>query len=98
MIRKMGPESLIIKKGEHGALLFTGDEIFSAPAFPIVDIFDPTGAGDSFMGGLLGWISYTDDLSRDNLGKGVVFGPVMAGFGVERFGRERWKKLLEGGI
>src|SRR5690625_6047814 len=70
MIRKMGPESLIIKKGEHGALLFTGDEIFSPPAFPIVDIFDPTGAGDSFMGGLLGWISYTDDLSPDNLRKG----------------------------
>ncbi|HLR90103.1 MAG TPA: PfkB family carbohydrate kinase [Balneolaceae bacterium] len=95
MIRKMGPESLIIKKGEHGALLFTGDEIFSAPAFPIVDIFDPTGAGDSFMGGLLGWISYTDDLSPDNLRKGVVFGSVMASFCVEKFGPERLKNLTE---
>lgn len=94
-IRSMGPETLIIKKGEHGALLFTGDEVFSAPAFPIVDIFDPTGAGDSFMGGLLGWVSYTDDLSADNLRKGVIFGSVMASFCVEMFGPDRLKTLTE---
>lgn len=94
-IRSMGPASLIIKKGEHGALLFTGDDIFSAPAFPIVDIFDPTGAGDSFMGGLLGWISYTDDLSSDNLRKGVILGSVMASFCVEKFGPDRLKTLTE---
>lgn len=94
-VRSMGPETLIIKKGEHGALLFTGDELFSAPAFPIVDIFDPTGAGDSFMGGLLGWISSTDDLSANNLRKGVIFGSVMASFCVEMFGPERLKTLTE---
>ena len=94
-IRSMGPETLIIKKGEHGALLFTGDEVFSAPAFPIVDIHDPTGAGDSFMGGLLGWISYTDDLTANNLRKGVIIGSVMASFCVEMFGPERLKTLTE---
>jgi sugar/nucleoside kinase (ribokinase family) len=94
-ILTMGPEMLIIKKGEHGALLFTGDEIFSAPAYPIVDIFDPTGAGDSFLGGLLGWIDYTNDLSTTNLRKAVIFGSVMASFCVEKFGPERLKNLTE---
>lgn len=94
-VRAMGPDSLIIKKGEHGALLFTGEEIFSAPAFPVIDIFDPTGAGDTFMGGLLGWISYTDDLSPNNLRKAVIFGSVMASFCVEKFGPERLKSLTE---
>ncbi|MCC5912786.1 MAG: hypothetical protein JJU46_00300, partial [Balneolaceae bacterium] len=75
--------------------LFTGDEIFSAPAFPVIDIFDPTGAGDTFMGGLLGWISYTDDLSPQNLRKAVIFGSVMASFCVEKFGPERLKDLTE---
>lgn len=94
-VRAMGPDTLIIKKGEHGALLFTGDEIFSAPAYPVVDIFDPTGAGDTFMGGLLGWISYTDDLDPDNLRKAVIFGSVMASFCVEKFGPERLIDLTE---
>jgi sugar/nucleoside kinase (ribokinase family) len=86
IIREMGPDFLIIKKGEHGALLFTDDEIFSAPAYPVIDIFDPTGAGDSFMGGLLGWLSYTNDLSPQNFRRAVIFGSVMASFCVEEFG------------
>lgn len=94
-VREMGPQSLIIKKGEHGALLFSGDEIFSAPAYPVIDIFDPTGAGDTFMGGLLGWISYTDDTSVQNLRKAVIFGSVMASYCVEKFGPERLKDLTE---
>ncbi len=94
-IREMGPDHLIVKKGEHGALMFTGDEIFSAPAYPVVDIFDPTGAGDTFMGGLLGWISYTDDLSAVNMRRAVIFGSVMASFCVEKFGPERIKNLSE---
>ncbi|MDR9409831.1 MAG: PfkB family carbohydrate kinase [Balneolaceae bacterium] len=95
IIRKMGPDFLIIKKGEHGALLFTDDEIFSAPAYPIVDIFDPTGAGDSFMGGLLGWLSYTNDLSPQNFRRAVIFGSVMASFCVEEFGPDRLRDLTE---
>lgn len=95
LIREMGPDFLIIKKGEHGALLFTDDEIFSAPAYPIVDIFDPTGAGDSFMGGLLGWLSYTNDLSPQNFRRAVIFGSVMASFCVEEFGPDRLKDLTE---
>ncbi len=94
-VRAMGPSSLIIKKGEHGALLFTGDEIFSAPAFPVIDIFDPTGAGDTFMGGFLGWVAYTNDTSPTNLRKAVIFGSVMASFCVEKFGPERLKNLTE---
>lgn len=95
LIRGMGPDYLIIKKGEHGALLFTDDEIFSAPAYPVIDIFDPTGAGDSFMGGLLGWLSYTNDLSPQNFRRAVIFGSVMASFCVEEFGPERLKNLTE---
>jgi sugar/nucleoside kinase (ribokinase family) len=94
-VRAMGPDSLIIKKGEHGALLFAGDEIFSAPAYPVIDIFDPTGAGDTFMGGLLGWLSYTDDITPNNMRKAVIFGSVMASFCVEKFGPERLKDLTE---
>lgn len=95
IIREMGPDYLIIKKGEHGALLFTDEEIFSAPAYPIIDIFDPTGAGDSFMGGLLGWLSYTNDLTPRNFRRAVIFGSVMASFCVEEFGPERLKSLTE---
>ncbi|REL33092.1 sugar kinase [Rhodohalobacter sp. SW132] len=94
-VRAMGPDSLIIKKGEHGALLFTGDEIFSAPAYPVIDIFDPTGAGDTFMGGLLGWLAYTNDLTPHNMRRAVIMGSVMASFCVEKFGPERLKDLKE---
>lgn len=92
---EMGPQALIIKKGEHGALLFTDNEIFSAPAYPVIDIFDPTGAGDTFMGGLLGWLSYTDDATPQNLRRAVIMGSVMASFCVEEFGPERLKDLSE---
>ncbi len=95
IVRDMGPSSLIIKKGEHGALLFTDNEIFSAPAYPVIDIFDPTGAGDSFMGGMLGWLAYTDDLSAHNLRRAVIMGSVMASFCVEEFGPGRLKNLTE---
>ena len=95
IVRNMGPSSLIIKKGEHGALLFTDNEIFSAPAYPVIDIFDPTGAGDSFMGGMLGWLAYTDDLSAHNLRRAVIMGSVMASFCVEEFGPGRLKNLTE---
>ncbi|MEX2600310.1 MAG: PfkB family carbohydrate kinase, partial [Balneolaceae bacterium] len=95
IIRAMGPRTLIIKKGEHGALLFSEDEIFSAPAFPVLDIYDPTGAGDTFMGGLLGWLAYTNDLSSSNMRRAVIFGSVMASFCVEKFGPERLTTLRE---
>lgn len=93
LIRKMGPKYLIVKKGEHGALLFTNSGVFSAPAYPIVDIFDPTGAGDTFMGGFLGWLSYTDDMSEENMRRGVIIGSVMASFCVEEFGPNRLREL-----
>lgn len=95
IVMEMGPTSLIIKKGEHGALLFTENEIFSAPAYPVIDIFDPTGAGDSFLGGMLGWLAYTDDLSAHNMRRAVIMGSVMASFCVEKFGPERLKYLTE---
>jgi len=94
-IREMGPDYLIIKKGEHGALLFTDGEIFAAPAYPVINIFDPTGAGDTFMGGLLGWLEYTDDLDPENLRRAVIFGSVMASFCVEKFGPEKIIELTE---
>jgi sugar/nucleoside kinase (ribokinase family) len=97
-IQKMGPEILIIKKGEHGALLFTGSGIFSAPAYPLVDIFDPTGAGDTFMGGFVGWLARTGDLRDENMRRAVIFGSVMASFCVEAFGSKRLVSLENGDI
>lgn len=88
-IRDMGPNRLIIKKGEHGALLFTESGVFSAPAFPILDLFDPTGAGDTFLGGFSGWLDRTGDLTDANFRRAVIFGSVMASFCVEKFGPER---------
>jgi len=88
-IRKMGPKTLIIKKGEHGALLFTNSSIFSAPAYPMVDIFDPTGAGDTFLGGFAGWLGRSGDLSDDNFRRAVIYGSAMASFCVEKFGPDR---------
>lgn len=97
-IREMGPKILIIKKGEHGALLFVEDEIFAAPGFPVVDISDPTGAGDTFMGGFAGWLAKTDDLSAENMKRAVIYGSVMASYCVERFGPERLYTLSEDSI
>jgi sugar/nucleoside kinase (ribokinase family) len=97
-IRDLGPEILIIKKGEHGALLFTGTGIFSAPAYPLINIFDPTGAGDTFMGGFVGWLAKTGDLRDDNMRRAVIFGSVMASYCVEAFGTNRLTKLENGEI
>ena len=85
VIRQMGPEILIIKKGEHGAMLFTQDMIFSAPAYPMEIIFDPTGAGDSFAGGFSGYLYQTRDLSPENIKRAVIYGSTMASFCVEKF-------------
>jgi sugar/nucleoside kinase (ribokinase family) len=85
VIREMGPEILIIKKGEHGALLFTDDTIFSAPAYPMESIFDPTGAGDTFAGGFIGYLHKTQDLSSENMKCAIIYGSSMASFCVEKF-------------
>ncbi len=92
-ILSMGPRYLIIKKGEHGALLFSRDKIFFAPALPLSHIFDPTGAGDTFAGGLCGYMATTDDYSFDNLKNGVIAGSVLASFTVEQFGTVRLSNL-----
>ena len=88
VIRQMGPSVVIIKKGEHGALLLTETMVFSAPAYPMENIFDPTGAGDSFAGGFVGWIARTDDISEENLKRAVIYGSTLASFCVEKFGVE----------
>jgi sugar/nucleoside kinase (ribokinase family) len=93
VIRGMGPTVVIIKKGEHGALLLTENIVFSAPAYPTENIFDPTGAGDSFAGGFVGWLARTDDLSEENLKRAVVYGSTLASFCVEKFGVEGLKDL-----
>ncbi len=89
----MGPKILIIKKGEHGALLITESTIFSAPAYPMEDIYDPTGAGDTFAGGFIGWLEKSDDISDENLKKAVVYGSAMASFCVEKFGVDGLREL-----
>jgi sugar/nucleoside kinase (ribokinase family) len=94
-ILDMGPTYLIIKKGEHGALLFNRDQVFFAPALPLEEVFDPTGAGDSFAGGFIGYIAETRDVSFDNLKRAVIFGSAMASFSVEKFGTERIQNLSQ---
>ncbi len=89
VIRDMGPKYLIIKKGEHGALLFHGENIFFAPALPLEDVFDPTGAGDTFAGGFIGYLSATDDSSFENMKRAIIAGSALASFCVEKFGTER---------
>ena len=88
-----GPKILIIKKGEHGALLVTDNVIFSAPAYPMENIYDPTGAGDTFAGGFIGWLAKSDDVSDENLKKAVIYGSAMASFCVEKFSIEGLKDL-----
>ncbi len=88
-IMAMGPKTLIIKKGEHGALLFQGDEVFFCPALPLEEVFDPTGAGDTFAGGFIGHLAKTDDTSFENMKRAIVYGSAMASFTVEKFGTER---------
>lgn len=89
VIRGMGPKYLIIKKGEHGALLFHGDSVFFAPALPLEDVFDPTGAGDTFAGGFMGYLASTDDISFENMKRAIINGSALASFCVEQFGTER---------
>lgn len=89
VIQEMGPEYLVIKKGEHGALLFNKEEVFFAPALPLEEVFDPTGAGDCFAGGFIGYLEKTDDTSFENMKRAVIHGSVMASFSVEKFGTER---------
>lgn len=93
MIMNMGPKYLIIKKGEHGALLFGEDTIFSAPAYPMENIFDPTGAGDAFAGGFTGYLHKNRDLSFENLKRAVIYGSIMASFCVEKFSTKGLENL-----
>lgn len=89
IIMAMGPSTLIIKKGEHGALLFQGEEIFFAPALPLEEVFDPTGAGDTFAGGFIGYLAATNDSSFENMKRAIIYGSALASFCVEKFGTER---------
>ncbi len=88
VIRAMGPKYLIIKKGEHGALLFYEEQVFFAPAMLLEDVFDPTGAGDTFAGGFIGWLAMTDNISFENMKRAIIYGSAMASFCVEKFGTE----------
>ncbi len=92
-IHDLGPKTLVIKKGEHGALLFSDEDIFFAPALPLAEVVDPTGAGDTFAGGFMGYLASTGDLSFDNMKRAVIFGSAMASFCVEKFSIERLKGL-----
>ncbi len=94
-IMAMGPKTLIIKKGEHGALLFQDDNIFFCPALPLEEVFDPTGAGDTFAGGFIAYLAQTDDLSFENLKRAIIYGSAMASFCVEKFGSERIQNLTQ---
>ncbi len=94
-ILKMGPSYLIIKKGEHGALLFDKNQVFFAPALPLEDVFDPTGAGDSFAGGFIGYLASTKDISFENMKRAIIFGSATASFCVEKFGTENLVGLTQ---
>ena len=94
-ILTMGPKYLIIKKGEHGALLFHEDKIFSAPALPLADVFDPTGAGDTFAGGFIGYMAQIGTVNFNNMKNAIVYGSALASFCVEKFGTEKIKNLTQ---
>ena len=94
-ILKMGPKNLVIKKGEHGALLFNNKEVFFAPALPLEEVFDPTGAGDSFAGGFIGYLAKTNDISFNNMKKAVIYGSTMASFCVEKFGTKKLNEITQ---
>lgn len=95
LIMEMGPQFLIIKKGEHGALLFHKQHVFFAPALPLEDVFDPTGAGDTFAGGFIGHLAKTKDISFENMKTAIIVGSAMASFCVEKFGPERLKEITK---
>lgn len=88
-ILRMGPKYLVVKKGEHGALLFSGNQVFFAPALPLEDVFDPTGAGDTFAGGFIGYLSKNHEFTFENMKRALIYGSAMASFCVEKFGTER---------
>lgn len=94
-IHKMGPKYVVIKKGEHGALLFHGENVFFAPALPLKEVFDPTGAGDTFAGGFAGYLTKTEDYSFENMKTAVIYGSTLASFCVEKFGTERMEELQD---
>ncbi len=94
-IFEMGPKYLIIKKGEHGALLFDKDEVFFAPALPLEEVFDPTGAGDTFAGGFIGYLARSRDISFDSMKRAVIYGSALASFCVEKFGTERIAEITK---
>ena len=93
-----GPRTVLIKKGEHGAFMFTKDSVFFAPAYPLESVFDPTGAGDSFAGGFIGYLAATGDLSEENMRKAVVYGSALGSFAVEKFSNERTIELTRAEI
>ena len=95
LILAMGPKYLIIKKGEHGALLFNNEEVFFAPALPLEEVFDPTGAGDSFAGGFIGYLAKTNDISFKNMKRAVINGSAMASFCVEKFGTQKLTEITQ---
>ena len=92
-IHEMGPKYVVIKKGEHGALLFNHGKMFYAPALPLAEVFDPTGAGDTFAGGFCGYLAKTEDLSFENMKNAIIYGSNLASFCVEKFGTERMQEL-----
>ena len=94
-ILTMGPEYLVIKKGEHGALLFHGDQIFSAPALPLEMVYDPAGAGDTFAGGFTGYLAQCGDVDFEKMKSAIIYGSAMASFTVEKFGIERLAELTK---
>ena len=97
-ILEMGPKYLIIKKGEHGALLFNSKEVFFAPALPLEEVFDPTGAGDSFAGGFIGYLAKTNDISFNNMKRAVINGSAMASFCVEKFGTQKLTEITQNDV
>jgi sugar/nucleoside kinase (ribokinase family) len=97
-ILQMGPSYLIIKKGEHGALLFHENQVFSAPALPLAEVFDPTGAGDTFAGGFIGYLAKVGTINFNNMKNAIIYGSALASFCVEKFGTERIKNLSEAEI
>ena len=98
VILAMGPKYLIIKKGEHGALLFNKTEVFFAPALPLEEVFDPTGAGDSFAGGFIGYLAKTNNISFDNMKRAVINGSAMASFCVEKFGTQKLTEINQNDV
>jgi sugar/nucleoside kinase (ribokinase family) len=94
-IHEMGPKYVVIKKGEHGALLFSEGNMFYAPALPLAEVFDPTGAGDTFAGGFCGYLAKTEDISFENMKNAIIYGSNLASFCVEKFGTERMQELTE---